>query len=263
MGAESGDDRSIEAGAGEGGEVDSGPSRKVVIHLIGDSTMCVRPSRPFPPSFGWGQVLDQYFEDGVVIRNHAKSGASTRSFTETGLWAPVHEQLEAGQYLIIQFGRNDQKAKQPELYADPHGAYKEYLRRFVQGARDKGAEPILVTPLARRRFDGEGRYRDDMGVYPSVVYQLAREERTPLLDLHRGTQALLSSLGPEASKALIWWVEPGVHASQPEGRQDNSHLSEAGAREVCRLVAAELRAENIPLARYLADIDRPQELALT
>jgi lysophospholipase L1-like esterase len=238
--------------------VDSGAdsSRKIVIHLIGDSTMCVRPGKPFPPSFGWGQVLDQYFEDDVVIRNHARSGRSTKSFIDEGFWAPVYDGLAAGDYLIIQFGRNDQKAKRPELYADARGAYKEYLRRFVREARDKGAEPILATPLARRRFDLDGRFRDDMGDYPSAVRELAREEETPLLDLHRGTEALLTSLGPEASKALVWWVEPGIHASQPEGRQDNSHLSEAGARQVCRLAAAELRAENIPLARHLADIDR-------
>jgi lysophospholipase L1-like esterase len=231
------------------------PSRKVVIHLIGDSTMAVRPANPVPPSVGWGQVLDQYFDDGVVIKNHARSGRSSKSFVDEGLWAPVHDQLAAGDYLIIQFGRNDQKASRPDLYADPHGAYKDYLRRFVEEARDKGAEPILATPLARRRFDKQGRFRDDMGDYPIVVRELAGEMQTPLLDLHRGSQALLSSLGPEASKALVWWLEPGIDPAQPDGRQDNSHLSEAGARQVCRLAAAELRDENSPLARHLTDVD--------
>ena len=226
----------------------------VVVHLIGDSTMSVRPTSPFPPSFGWGQVLDQYFEDDVVIRNHARSGRSTKSFIEEGFWAPVLGEMQAGDYLIIQFGHNDQKANRPDLYVDPP-AYKEYLRGFLRAARDKGVRPILATPIVRRRFDRHGRFRDNLGDYPVVTRELAQEERTPLLDLHRETAALMASLGPEAAKALVWWIEPGVHAAFPEGKQDNSHLSEAGARQVCLLCASLLRQENLPLAEYLLDLD--------
>ncbi len=232
------------------------PSQRVVVHLIGDSTVSVRPAHPTPPSVGWGQVLDQHFTADVVVRNHARSGRSAKSFVDEGLWDLACDQLEVDDYLIIHFGRNDQKHDRPDLYAEPHGAYKEYLRRFVREARDMGAAPILSTPLARARFDRHGRFRDNMGEYPVAMRDLAAEEEAPLLDLHRESSALLASLGPEASKALVWWVEPGVDPSQPEGRRDISHLSEAGAHAVCRMVAAELRATGHPLADYLAEAVR-------
>jgi len=215
--------------------------------------MAVRPQRPSHPSVGWGQILDRYFADEVIIRNHARSGRSTKSFIDEGFWARVEGELKPGHHLIIQFGRNDQKANRPDLHAEAHGAYRENLRRFVQAARDKGVKPILVTPLARRRFDQNARFRDDMGDYPLAVRQLAEQEQTPLLDLHLESLALLSSLGPEGSKALVWWIEPGTDPSLPEGKQDNSHLSEEGARQVCRIFAAELRRENNPLAQYLRE----------
>jgi lysophospholipase L1-like esterase len=235
---------------------ESDPPPQLVVHLIGDSTMSVRPASPTPASFGWGQLLGQQFMENVSVRNHARSGRSTKSFIDEGLWSRVREQLQAGHYLIMQFGRNDQKTNRPDLYGEARVGFKENLRRFVREARDKGAEPILATPLIRRRFDRHGRLRDNMGDYPDAMRELALEEGTPLLDLHRGSEALLSRFGPEGSKALVWWLDPGIDPSLPEGRQDNSHLSEEGARQVCRLAAAALREANSPLARYLADADR-------
>jgi lysophospholipase L1-like esterase len=224
------------------------------VFLIGDSTMAEKPLIGNPER-GWGQVFPLFFNEGVSIENHARNGRSTKSFLAEGRWQAVYEKLRPGDYVFIQFGHNDAKKEDPSRYAEAHTAYKSNLSRFISDARSKGALPVLITPVCRRRFDKEGRFYDTHGDYPGVVRELAAEQTVPLIDLHKESMQLLEKLGPEGSRKLFLWVKPGVFTALPDGRQDNTHFNELGALKIAALVAQGLEGLNLPLARLIAPLD--------
>ncbi len=220
------------------------------LFLIGDSTMADKPLNDNPER-GWGQLLPAFFGESLTIKNHAMNGRSTKSFIDEGRWDAVLKQLRAGDWVFIQFGHNDEKKEDPTRYAAPHEAYRKNLTRFVEEARSRGAHPVLLTPVMRRRFDKEGKFFDTHGEYPDAVRTLAKELNVPLIDLHKSTQGLIERHGAEGSKKLFLWIKPGEYKSLPEGRQDDTHFSEYGAREVAALVVANVRKLNLELTRFL------------
>lgn len=224
------------------------------LFLIGDSTMADKPLADNPER-GWGQLLPKFFGDGVTIRNHAVNGRSTKSFIDEGRWDAVLKQLRAGDWVFIQFGHNDEKKEDPARYAAPGEAYRKNLARFVEETRGRGAHPVLLTPVMRRRFDQEGKFFDTHGEYPDAVRTLAKELNTPLIDLHKSTQALIERHGAEGSKKLFLWIGPGEYKSLPSGRQDDTHFSEYGAREVAALAVAGIRELKLELARFLKPVE--------
>jgi lysophospholipase L1-like esterase len=221
---------------------------EIVVLMIGDSTMAIRPTMPPVSSYGWGQKLGEFLDETVTIKNRARSGRSTKSFIAEGLWGMAHAELAAGDYMIIQFGANDQKVHDPERFTEPYGAYQKNLRRFIDSARKKGAIPILATPICRRDFDRNGQFRNNHGEWTEAARAVAAEQGVPLLDLQRDTENLLRAMGPEQSKVLFWHVAPGLYPELPQGRSDNSHLSETGARTIAEFAAKALKATDIPLA---------------
>jgi DNA sulfur modification protein DndE len=224
--------------------------RKIRIFLIGDSTMANKPLEDNPER-GWGQMLPEFFNDDVEIRNHAKNGRSTKSFIDQGLWQAVLDSLRPVDYVMIQFGHNDQKITDSTRYADPHGAYQRNLQCFVNESRAKGAQPILITPVMRRCFDEHGQFYDTHGDYPGVVREVASQIQVPLIDLHQSSRELLVSLGEEKSKEIFLWIEPGKYARFPEGKQDNTHFSEYGARQIAGLVVNDIKTMDLKLKDYL------------
>ena len=130
------------------------------IYIIGDST--VEDNKP--PFRGWGWALPKYVKEGVEVRNHALSGCSTRSFRAEGLWDPVEKGLSAGDLLLIQFGHNDEK--DDERHTDPDTTYPENLWRYCEAALERGAYPVLLTPVSRRFFVGGGAMLYTHGEYP-------------------------------------------------------------------------------------------------
>ena len=164
------------------------------MHPIGDSTMADKPLEKPNPERGWGQLLPRYFRDPAMVVNHAKNGRSSKSFRDEGLWQPVLDALRPGDFVIIQFGHNDEKKEDPTRYSDPKTTFRENLRRYVSETRAKGARPILATPINRREFDAEGKLKDTHGDYPPAVRAVAAEEKVPLLDLHRDIRPLARKL---------------------------------------------------------------------
>jgi DNA sulfur modification protein DndE len=225
------------------------------VYLIGDSTMADRPTPERNPYRGWGQMLQQFFDDSVTVRNFAVNGRSTKSFIDEGRWTAVLRQLQPGDYLVIQFGHNDEKREDPKRYTDPDGSYRTNLQRFVEESRAKGATPILCTSIARRSFTPAGAVHDTHGAYPQAVREVAAEQRVPLVDLQQTTAALLDGAGPERSKALFGWVAPGTNAMCPQGLTDDTHLSVAGATEVARLAARGIVATGLPLGRHVRSLE--------
>lgn len=219
----------------------------VTIFLIGDSTMADKPLVDNPER-GWGMRLGEFVQPGVRIENHARNGRSTRTFLSEHRWDTVRSRLQPGDIVFIQFGHNDQSKEKVDRYTPPD-QFKINLRRFVDEARAAGALPVLCTPIVRRRFDSTGIFYDVHGAYPDLTRELARELSVPLVDMHRSSERLLRELGAERSKQLFLHIPPGMYASLPDGRRDDTHFSEFGAWWMARLFVDELRTIDAEIAR--------------
>lgn len=213
----------------------------VSVYMVGDSTMANKRNPSRNPEHGWGQLLHEFLLDGVAVRNHASGGRSTRSFVAEGRWERVIEAVQPGDWVIIQFGHNDQKKKKPELYTDPETDYRDFLKKFVTETREKGAQPILATSIYRRYFR-DGKAKSSLGGYPQATREVAAALDVPMVDLNALTGELLNEYGEEGSKALFLHFEPGENEYFPDGRHDNSHLSQAGARSVAELFSGEVKS---------------------
>lgn len=224
--------------------------KALTIFMIGDSTMANKKVYDAPET-GWGQVFHELFTDKIEIQNHARNGRSTKSFRDLGHWAEVDKQLKLGDFVFIQFGHNDQKEKDPARYAAPHTDYKENLSRYIKETQAKGAIPILLTPVSRRKFDESGNFIDQHGDYPMVVRELAEELNVPMIDLHKKSMDLIKEMGMEDSKDLFMHVMPGIYHKFPEGLVDNTHFTPYGAKVMSKMVAAELAALSHPLRHFL------------
>lgn len=221
------------------------------LHLAGDSTMADKVLDPPNPERGWGMLLRELLRQPERVANHAANGRSTRNFISDGRWEHLLAELAPGDVVLLQFGHNDQKHDDPQRYAAPDSDYPAHLRRFIREVRERGATPLLATPVVRRQFDAQGRIQDTLAPYPEVVRRLARETDTPLIDLDALTRAWLEALGPEASKAQFMHLPPGAWARYPQGLADNTHYVEAGARAVARLALDELHRRHPPLREWL------------
>lgn len=219
------------------------------VYLIGDSTCATKDLKNENPERGWGHLFQPLFDEGVVVENHATNGRSTKSFRSEGRWNKVCEKLEPGDYVFIQFGHNDQKIKDTTRYSALEG-YAANLRRYVRETREKGAVPVLLTPVVRRHFVG-GVLTDTHGGYPEAVRRVAREEEVVLLDLEPLTCEWVASLGDEASRGYFMWIAPGTSPLCPEGRQDDTHFNVRGAHVVARMVASQLPGRIPQLADHL------------
>ena len=206
--------------------------------LCGDSTMANYPSDRYP-MMGWGQQLQSALEEPVFVENCAVNGRSSKSFIAEKRLNFIELCLRKGDKLIVSFSHNDEK-QDPERSTHPRITYPEYLGMYIDAARRQGAEPILVTPVARRCFDGDGRLAATHGDYPAAMRDLAWERGVRLVDLEGITTRIFRSAGPEGTKAIFCHV-PAGSANYPEGLEDNSHLQADGAARIARAFLAALR----------------------
>lgn len=212
------------------------------IHMIGDSTMADKPKLNLPER-GWGQLFPEFVIPPAKADNRAANGSSSKTFIKERSWEKLLGSIQPGDWVIIQFGHNDQKADKPGTYAAADGEYRDNLRRFVRETRGKSAFPIIATPVVRRRWDADGKFIDTLGEYPAAARAVAEEEKVPLLELHDLTLKMESGAGVEGSKRLHF-------------KGDDTHFSEAGAREVSALAAAEIHRLKLPLARWIRTVPR-------
>ena len=221
-----------------------------VVYLAGDSTMAQKLVTRRPET-GWGEQLQQFFDiDAVRIENHARNGRSTRTFVSEGRWERIVGKLRTGDYVFIQFGHNDGAADRPDRYTPPDD-YRANLVRFIAEVRSKQATPVLLTPVMRRRFDEQQKLQDSHGVYPDIVREVAKAQGLTLLDMHRDSAALLRELGAADSAKLFMILAPGENSNYPQGLNDNTHFTPAGALAMAKIAAQEIAASNLPLAKLL------------
>ena len=211
------------------------PKKSITLYMIGDSTMSDKPDPAINPERGWGQMLPVFFTEDVTVKNFAVNGRSTKSFIHEGRWQSVVDALNPGDYVLIQFGHNDQKFKDPMRYTNPYTGYRRNLEKFVNDTRNKGGTPVLFTPIVRRKFNTYGVLEDTHGAYPYILREVANDLNVPFVDLQLKSEDLVCSLGQEKSKELYLWIGQGQYEMYPEGKQDNTHFSEKGATEMARL----------------------------
>jgi len=205
----------------------------MTIHLAGDST--VAPAKPEEdPLAGWGEHLGRYVPDEV--RDLAVGGATTDSFVLEGRWDALLDGVRAGDWVLIQFGHNDQKEP---LALAANGGYRRRLESFVDDVRARDARPVLLTSVERRLFV-DGELKRSHGPYVQVVRDLAAERDVPLIDANVFTRWLYEWLGPERSVDLFVHLAPGVSPAWPDGVADNTHFNHDGAQAVARFVARSL-----------------------
>ena len=225
------------------------------IHLIGDSTMAPKDLSGGNPERGWGMMFPNFLDDSVKVINYARNGRSTKSFMTLGHWAKVEANLQKGDYLFIQFGHNDSKQSDTTRYAAAWGAYQDNLRHYIKVAREKGATPVLLTPVSRRWFKADTLDETCLEDYPEAMKQVAEQESVTLLDITKVTMDWLKSLGDTASREYFMWVAPGTVPTMPEGKTDNTHTNAKGARKVAGLVCGEIAKLLPEIARHFVYYD--------
>jgi lysophospholipase L1-like esterase len=207
------------------------------LYLAGDSTVT---DQPVAPSASWGQMLPRFFRSDIAVANHAESGETLKSFVTELRLDKLLSTLKAGDWVMIQFGHNDQKAQWPQTYAEAATTYRSWLRTYIAEVRRRGATPILVTSPERRNFDATGHIVPSLGEYPDAVRAVAREERVALIDLNPMSVRFYEKLGPDAAP----------RAFADEGR-DQTHHNEYGADALAGMVVDGLRAADPALTAGL------------
>jgi lysophospholipase L1-like esterase len=243
----------------------SASGAKIKVLTIGDSTMAdydeVKNSSE-DEMRGWGQMLSLFFNSDVTVENAAKNGRSSKSFYYE-FWGKLRETLKPGDYVVIQFGHNDEKnIGQDSAPNDrtgrgtaPWGQYQDYLSRYVKESRERGAIPVLATPIVRRMFDAEGKElvaqakhnlrevlkseNDTLYDYVLAMKDVAKKLNVSLVDMTALTEAAVENLGADKSKELIYCVK------------DNTHLKALGALMYANLFADDIKRQGI-LTPYLS-----------
>ena len=217
--------------------VEIAPVDVPTVYLAGDSTVTDQLGEP---AASWGQMLTRFFKPEVAVANHAESGETMKSFIVERRLDKMLSRMKAGDWLLIQFGHNDQKKNWPQTYVDAATTYRAYLRAYIAEARLRGATPILVTSPERRNFDEGGRIVPSHGAYPDAVRAVAREEKVGLIDLTAMTVAFYEALSPARAPLAF-----------NDGGKDKTHHNVYGAYELARMVAAGIARADPRLAAHL------------
>ncbi|HZH63436.1 MAG TPA: rhamnogalacturonan acetylesterase [Flavisolibacter sp.] len=224
------------------------PPKKTKVWLIGDSTIAAKEVKAYPET-GWGMPFANFFDSTIAVENRAKNGRSTSSFRKEGLWQPVIDNLAEGDYVLIQFGHNDEVKTKATYTTEKE--FTENLVRYVNESKSRKAIPVLLTPVARRKFDSTGHVQGTHDAYSKLVRGVAKRLAVPLIDLDLKSQALLQRMGPEASTYLFNHLLAGDHPNYPEGKIDDTHFNELGARKMAQIVLAEIKALKLELATHI------------
>ncbi|MEU9881510.1 rhamnogalacturonan acetylesterase [Streptomyces phaeochromogenes] len=222
-----------------------GRPRERTLYIAGDSTAAQKYADAAPET-GWGMALPFFLRERLAVANHAVNGRSSKSFIDEGRLDVILAAIRPGDLLLVQFGHNDSKVADPTRYTEPWTTYQDYLRQYVDGARARGARPVLATSVERRKFDADGNAVGTHGDYPAAVRVLSEEEGVALLDIQALSIALWQRLGVEETKKYFNWTAT---------EQDNTHFNPPGAIAVARMVGAELLRRRVLARRDVRRLD--------
>jgi len=216
------------------------PTTTPTIYLAGDSTVQNYNSSYYPQT-GWGQVISDYFTSDVDFVNKAIGGRSSKNFVEQGRLDEILNVIQTGDYLFIQFGHNDATIGNSDRYAAPYTTYKEYLAKYIDGARAKGAIPVLITPVARLNYKNN-TYVNDFPDYCTAMKQVADEKDCLIIDMM--TKCLNYYKTLDYNKVYTFYLVS-------YNGTDYTHFTETGAREVAKLVAQGVKEIDIPISGFV------------
>ncbi len=213
------------------------PATTPTLYLAGDSTVTDQQAAP---NGSWGQKLPGFFTDGIAVANHAESGETLKSFVTELRLDKLLSKLSAGDWVMMQFGHNDQKTQWPQTYVDAALTYRSWLRTYIAEIRRRGATPILVSSPDRRNFDAAGKITSTLGEYPQAMREVAREEGVAFIDLNAMSHRFYEALGPD--------VSPRAFA---DGGKDKTHFNDYGGYALARCVVEGLRTADPRLTAAL------------
>lgn len=228
--------------------------KKATIFIAGDSTAAIKVPEKRPET-GWGEAFQAYVKENVRLDNRAINGKSTKSFIKEGHLEAIEKSIKPGDHLIIQFGHNDQKLEDPERGTHPYEDYQQNLLKYVQVAQSVNAHPLLLTSVTRRNFVGNKIAENSVGDYPNAMIEFAKQNKVPVLDIHKITREFLNAAGEEKSKDYFLHLPPGQSENYPEGIIDNTHFNEAGAAMTAQLIVAAMQESNLPIKELLNGLD--------
>ena len=259
--------------------------KQTTIFIVGDSTAANKDTTNGKQERGWGMMLQRCFDAHIRIDNHAVNGRSSLTFLNEGRWQKVLDLIQPGDYVIIQFGHNDEKPK-ADRHTEPGSTFDDNLERYVRETRQRGGIPVLMNPVVRRNFQMSApQIRDDEelrtttahdgaemtegdslidthGLYRVAPRNVALRTNCYFVDANQITHDLEQGLGKEGSKRLHMWYLPGEHPSLPKGRRDNTHYNVYGATVVARLLADAL-CDEIPQLRKYRVKEKSEKKTLT
>lgn len=232
---------------------------KPVVFITGDSTV-KNTDRDSTGMWGWGSQADRIFDaEKITWINCAQAGRSCRTYLREGRWEKVYNDLQAGDFVLIQFGHNDigelhrgkhrgeipgvadtscvsRVVLKDEAYNEVVYSFGWYLKKMIDDCRQKGATPIIVSLTPRNEWkDGRIERRNDS--YGRWYREVAAETGCDFVDLHNITADALESIGQEAAKSYY--------------NNDHTHTSLYGAQLNALGIAIGLRRANSKLAQYL------------
>lgn len=228
------------------------------VWVTGDSTVQTYTA-DYVPQAGWGQMIPRFLSDDVTVTNKAIGGRSSKNFISQGRLDEVLLDIRPGDYLFAQFGHNDNSYGVDDRWAAP-ADYALYLRTFIDGARQRGATPVVVTPVSRRSYAADGTANVSFPEYVAAATAVAQETGTALVDLSASSRAYLTEIGPEQAKSVFLHVPAGVYPNRPNGTADDTHFQEYGAIQMARLVATDVAALDLPLAAEVVEVEPPAEV---
>lgn len=198
--------------------------------------------------YGWGQYFADFFDKDVTIVNKGLNGRSTLSYRTEGHWDKfILSQARKGDYVIFGFGGNDQKENKPGIYCSPED-FSKNIETFISEVREKGATPILLSPIVRNKWDKRGKLVNTYGAYPDAAREVAKKTGVLFIDMEQSSRKLLEEYGVEKSKDLYFHIEAGLNRLYPNGKNDQSHFSPEGAKLMASLVVEgikELKIEEL------------------
>ena len=218
------------------------------VFISGDSTVTDYDVEPYA---SWGQIIPRFFNEGVSFANYAESGARLDSFKERGRLEKILSEVRPGDWVMIEFGHNDQKLRGPGKGA--YYFYMTHLKEYIDEVRSRGAYPVLLTPTCRRFFDDEGKIISTHEDYPEAMKFIAQKENVPLIDLQEMTRILYETLGVEDSKHAFVQYPAGTYPGQKEDLKDNTHFNPYGAYEIAKCVIEGMKQIDLPLTQYIRE----------
>lgn len=220
------------------------------LHLVGDSTMSDKANQAYPER-GWGQLLPEFVLPQLTIVNHAANGRSTLRFINEGRWQLLLSDLSAGDYVLIQFGHNDQKKDDPARYAAADTDYQRYLTQFIQQVKQRQGIPMLASSICRRNFSEQSTLKRDLAGYAAAAAKVADEQQVSFFDLQQQSCDFIEQLGKEASQPYFIQVPADLYQKFPDGKTDNTHLTLQGASKIAQFFVRDLKKQQHPLAAYI------------